>query len=85
VQKLVFQQLIDYAFRKVNKVTTLDKWFVSQTPADTTATETGAPAKSTGPKIDIAAIAVNKGTKKETASNVVKKSKQQSLDRFFAK
>lgn len=75
VQKLVFQPLIDYAIRKVNKVTTLDKWFVSQTPSDA----------STGPKIDIAAIAVKKGTKGESGTNVVKKTKQQSLDRFFGK
>ncbi len=74
VQKLVFQPLIDYAIRKVNKVTTLDKWFVSQTPSDA----------STGPKIDIAAIAVKKGTKSESGTNVVKKSKQQSLDKFFS-
>ncbi len=85
VQKLVFQPLIDYAIRKVNKVTTLDKWFVSQTPADTTTTDTGASAKPAGPKIDIAAIAVKKGTKAESGTSIVKKSKQQSLDKFFGK
>lgn len=80
VQKLVFQPLIDYAIRKVNKVTTLDKWFTNQ--AITSSMEKKAEAR---PKIDIAAITVKKTVKNESSLNkmVVKKSKQQSLDIFF--
>jgi hypothetical protein len=80
VQKLVFQPLVDYAIRKVNKVTTLDKWFTSQSALPSTEMNT---STVTGPKIDIAAIAVKKGVTTGNNKTVVKKSKQQSLDMFF--
>jgi hypothetical protein len=70
VQKLVFQQLIDYAERKVSKRATLDKWFMAPEKTSQIAQE-----------IDIS-TAVTKPKQKVEAT--IKKTKQATLSAFLS-
>jgi hypothetical protein len=71
VQKLIFQPLIDYAYSKVNKVQTLDSWFL---PIETNNTIEIKEDKD---------IDENKKVEKTKHEVKVKKTKQMSLDAFF--
>lgn len=76
VQRLVFQQLIDYAERKVSKRVTLDKWFSAPV------SEANAMSELNPTKIDIdISQAVTKP--KEHVQATIKKSKQGTLTAFM--
>lgn len=77
VQRLVFQQLIDYAERKISKRVTLDKWFSA--PQCITTGDSSSPQKEET-QIDISqVVSVPKGQVQAS----IKKTKQGTLSAFF--
>jgi DNA polymerase elongation subunit (family B) len=78
VQRLVFQQLIDYAERKISKRVTLDKWFAP--PQSITPNDDGSSSKKEETQIDISQVV---STPKGHVQASIKKTKQGTLNAFF--
>ena len=81
VQRLVFQQLIDYAERKISKRVTLDKWFSAPSAKSNDITALTDVTASSASDIDISQ-AVTKTKGQVQAS--IKKTKQGTLSSFMS-
>lgn len=80
VQRLVFQQLIDYAERKISKRVTLDKWF--SPPLSITPNSDSSSSKKEETQIDISQVV---STPKGHVQASIKKTKQGTLSAFLKK